>query len=350
MMSTELSDAEAQKLFNDIAAANGDPSKLDTLLATPADTATVVTTEGTPEVVTTEEATTEATTANTEAATTEATTQEETAPAVTQQPEETSVVTDPNEDPKLKELREQLEKLSKENHALKSQAGRVPHVQRKLKELDQKLEELNQKAASPSNHPSAAIQPKVLEKLKGIRETDPELADAIAAAFAEAIPGLADDALNRERATLTLLREQEAQAFHAEQGNLLLEMYPNAAEVVNSASWSEWKKQQSEDILHLAHSDYAESVALAFEKYARDMKAKHPELADKPQTAQPAAAVKANDADAAKAAQIEEERRRKQATAATVGSPNAPGKVGLPDDPEALFKKFSDEIRKQRTG
>lgn len=345
-MSTELSDAEAQKLFNEIASANGDQAKLDALLATPAATTDVVVEGGTPEVETTEEVTTEENT--TEVTNEEVTTEEENTPDANKQPENTSEVQNSDEDPKLVELRTQLEKLSKENHALKSQAGRVPHVQRKLKELDQKLEELNQKATSPSNHPSAAIQPKVLEKLKGIRETDPELADAIAAAFAEAIPGLANDALSREKETLTLLRQQEAEAYQAAQVDILLERFPNAAEVVASPSWLEWKKQQSEDVLHLAESDHADGVALAFELYARDMKAKYPEL--NKQAATTAVATKPNEADAAKAAQIEEERRRKQATAATVGSPNAPGKVSLPDDPEALFKKFSEEIRKQRTG
>lgn len=341
-MSKELTDADAQKLFNEIANANGDPLKLDTLLAV----ATEPVVE-TPEVVTAEETTEEVTTTP-EVATEEVTTEEDGTPAGEKPPEDTSNTEQvTTEDPKLVELRTQLEKLSKENHALKSQAGRVPHVQRRLKELDQKLEELTQKAASPSNHPSATIQPKVLEKLKGIRESDPELADAIAAAFAEASTGLADDAINREKQTLTLLREQEVKAYQAEQVELLLEMVPNAAEVVASASWTEWKKQQSDDILRLANSDHAESVALAFERYARDMKAKHPELVT------PAAkteGAKPNDADAAKAAQIEEERRRKQASAVKVSSPNAPGKVSLPDDPEALFKKFSDEIQKARTG
>lgn len=346
-MSNELSDADAQKLFNEIASANGDPTKLDTLLAAPVDTTTEETPN--PEVVVPPEDTTDVTTTDDTTDTTTTTEVEDGTPAAEKPPENTPADDGTTaEDPKLVALREQLEKLSKENHALKSQAGRVPHVQRRLKELDQKLEELTQKAASPSNHPSATIQPKVLEKLKGIRETDPELADAIAAAFAEASTGLADDAINREKQTLTLLREQEVKAYQAEQVNLLLEMIPNAAEVVASPSWVEWKKQQSEDILRLANSDHAESVAIAFDRYARDMRAKHPELAQAP--AAQAAAAKASDADAAKAAQIEEERRRKQASAATVSSPNAAGKVSLPDDPEALFKKFSEQIRKERTG
>lgn len=348
-MSNELSDADAQKLFNEIANANGDPLKLDALLAS----SDVVTDEGKPEEVVEETQVPEEVVEETptdETPVPEAAKEEDT-PAIESKPEDTPAAeVKTEEDPTLVELRAQLEKLSKENHALKSQAGRVPHVQRRLKELDQKLEELAQKAASPSNHPSATIQPKVLEKLKGIRETDPELADALAAAFAEANTGLADDAINREKQTLTLLREQEVKAYQAAQVELLLEMVPNAAEVVASPSWVEWKKQQSEDILRLANSDHAESVAIAFERYARDMRAKHPELVKEAPQSAPAQAAKPSDADAAKAAQIEEERRRKQAAAVSVSSPAAAGKVSLPDDPEALFKKYFEDIQKQRTG
>lgn len=362
-MSTELTDAEAQKLFNQIAAAGTDPEKLDKAMTAPeasddvdkggdlekTDDTTVVIEDDksgeTPDDDTQKDDVTVDVDKTKE--------DDETPPP--DKAEDTSK-DNKNKDQApddLAKLREQLDKLTKENHSLRSQAGRVPHVQRKLKEIDKKLEELNQKSASPSNHPSATIQPKVLEKLKGIRETDPELADAIAAALQEASTGLADDALNREKQTLTLLREQELEAFEEEQAQMLLKLVPNAGEVVNSASWIEWKKEQSEDVLRLATSSYADSVLLAMDKYARDMKAKYPDLnktTDAAQKSEDTVKTVADAEAAKKAAQIEEERRRKQATAASVSSPNASGKVSLPDDPEALFKKYSEEIRKQRTG
>ena len=102
------------------------------------------------------------------------------------------VITDepePKEPDELSKLKDQLDKLSKENHALRSQAGRVPHVQRRLQELDKKLEELNKRNASPSNQHSDAI----LEALKAIKETDPELASSVAEAIGRATSGVADD-------------------------------------------------------------------------------------------------------------------------------------------------------------
>lgn len=248
----------------------------------------------------------------------------------------------------LDELRDQLQKMQKENHALRSQAGRIPHVQRKIKELDEKLEELNKRATSPSNRPSTAIQEKVKEALKGISETDAELADAIAQAVAHATTAQEDDAFNRERATLELLKQQNYAEYREAQVDRLLSMYPNAREVFSSPSWKQWKSEQTERILALAESDNADDVAFVFDVYAKDMVAKNPALAQKAEADE--AAAKAKEEATRKAAQIEQERKSKQERSVVVGSPAAQGKVSLPDDPQALFEKFSSEIRKGISG
>jgi phosphopantetheine adenylyltransferase len=245
-------------------------------------------------------------------------------------------------------LKEQLAKVSKENHALKSQAGRVPHVQRRIQELDKKLAELS-KGTPPSSQASAKITPKVLEKLKGIRETDAELADTIAEVIGLTADGIADDVRTQEVENLTALRKQEYQQYQEHEAARLLEMYPNAPEVFGSPSWAEWKKEQSHQIVALAESDSADDVSFVFEKYARDMVAKYPELA-KVEDKEADKTVVVSDEEREKARKIEEARSRKKETSVTVGSPTATGKVGLPEDPLALFKKFSEDIRKERTG
>jgi len=235
--------------------------------------------------------------------------------------------------------------VAKENHALKSQAGRVPHVQRRLKELDQKLEELTKRSSSPSNRPSTNIQPKVLEALKGIRETDAELADTIAAAIAQATDGVSDEFLSRERENLTSQRAQTYSDYQDGEASRLLDMYPNAKEVFSSPTWKEWKTTQSSGIQNLADSDSADDVSYAFKKYAEDMVAKYPELAKTEVT--PVEAPTVNDP---KAAKIEEERARKLAASVVMGTPNAAGKSALPSDPKALFEQYSKQIRKEITG
>ena len=328
-MSDELSDKDAQKLFNEVSASlrDNDGSKLDELLTieTPSD-------EQLPEELPPVESE-EETPAPLEPEAEQEVLEEEPTPA-------------PEENKELAELKAQLAAISKENHALKSQAGRVPHVQRKLKELDEKLAELAKQAAVPPSDRPSTIQPKVLEKLKGIEETDPELAKAIAAAVEEATNGVANEALDRERRTLETLREQEFATYQAQEVDRLLEMYPNAPEVFSSPSWKEWKKEQSRVVQSLAGSDSADDVAKAFKFYADDMLAKHPELAKRAESAAPAP----NAENDAKAKEIEEERKRKQAAATNVRTPNAPGKQSLPNDAEALFKMYSEQIRKDRLG
>lgn len=251
-------------------------------------------------------------------------------------------------DDPLAELRGQLEAMRKENHALRSQAGRIPHVQRKIKELDEKLELLNKQASSPSSRPSAAIQEKVLAALKGISETDSELANAIAAAMSEATLGHEEHSINRERETLKLLRDQEYASYQAGEVSRLLEMYPNAKEVFASPSWKQWRTDQSDRVQSLANSDNADDVALAFKLYADDMVAKNPELSSAAKAKEEEA--KRLEENARKAEQIELERKRKQEGSVAVGSPSAQGKVSLPDDPAALFAKFSETIRKDISG
>lgn len=251
----------------------------------------------------------------------------------------------PKVDKELAELRAQLDSMKKENHALKSQAGRVPHVQKRLRELDKKLEELQN--ASPSSQTSAKIKPKLDALLEGLKETDSQLADTIAKAIEEATNGVDETARAREIENLTFLRENEARTYQAAEAQRLIEMYPNAPEVFRSPHWSEWKNKQSEGVLALATSSNADDVARAFKLYADDMVAQYPDLSKSAQNT----AMKTEDPEAAaKAKKIEEERARKKQTAANIGSPNAAGKNALPDDPEALFKKFSEQLRKERTG
>lgn len=249
----------------------------------------------------------------------------------------------------MEKLQTQLAQLSKENHSLRSQAGRVPHVQRRIQELDKKLEELANAKSSPASQTAAKIQPKVDELLKGIKETDSDLADAIAKAITAATSGVAEDAHTKERDTLEFLRSQEYRSYQEQESHRLLEMFPNAIEVFKSTSWAEWRKQQSPRVAGLADSDTAEDVAFAFQKYRTDMIAAHPELAEvKVDITATTGVINSEAANAAK--RLETERQRKKETSVTVGSSNASGKVGMPDDPSALFAKFSEDIRKQRTG
>lgn len=333
-MTQELSDKDIAALFNSVSSSlrENDTTKLDELMTseTPAEEETVEE-ESLPEEPTQEEPVVEEEE------------DKEDGPS-----DKTDDPVDDNEDPakpvetdEVKTLREQLAKLEKDNHSLRSQAGRVPHVQRRLQELDKKLADL-EKNSAPSSQPND----KVVAALKGIKETDPELADSIAKAIADAMSEVTANANKTATETLTALRDVEAEASHASEMDRLLSMYPNAREIFASPHWKEWKTTQSKTWQAAATSDSADDVAEAFERYAADMQKKFPELANVSKTEE----VKAAPAKNEQAEKIEEERARKKATTAKVGTPNAPAKVSMPDDPEAIFKSFSEKIRKERTG
>lgn len=254
----------------------------------------------------------------------------------------------PEKKSELDQLKEQLATLKKENHSLKSQAGRMPHVQKRLRELDKKLEELTKQSSSPSSSTaSTRIQPELDAILKSVKDSDPELAEAIAKAAMRSAELASEESRTKEIDTIRFLRQQESSAYEQAEAERLLEMYPNAPQVFASKHWSDWMKSQSEGIQNLANSNNADEVSFAMEKYARDMLAQYPELAGK---ASQAAKSEAPEGAQTQAKKIEEQRRKRKETSANVSSPNAPGKVSVPDDPEALFRKFSKQFEKERTG
>ncbi|UFK09594.1 hypothetical protein [Xanthomonas phage DES1] len=338
MSDNGLSQTEADKLFNQMskAVSTSDNEKLNSLFNTEEEQVQEEPEKTDPAEQETSSDTDESTQDNTE----------EEQDLTTDTPEESAVKDEKEEDQEpeaLKQLREQLAKVQKENQSLKSQAGRVPFVQRQVSELTKKLEELSKHSSTPSNLPSAKLAPKLQEKLKAISETDPELAKVIAESIAAATDEVASDNMLRHQETLSLLRDTHLEEQKQAELSALLDEYPNAPEVFASADWKSWKQSQSEAVRSLASSGFARDVSLAFEMYAKDMMARHPELAVKVESP----AVAAKNEQAAKVAEVREQRK---ASSTNVRTPSAPAKVNLPDDPELLFKQMYAQINKERTG
>lgn len=338
----ELTAAEAQKIFNQTSKAlhDNDPVKLAEVMESQPDEEQVT---NEPEVPAEEPETPDDSSKEVPA-------KEESEAAPPEKAEEPAKEEPAKEEQgELDKLREHVANLERANHALRSQAGRVPHVQRKLKEYDKKLDELSQKLTSPSSQPSTELQKTLQQVLKGVEGADAELAKAIADAVLAATESQAKDSITKERDQLKFLRDQEVQTHQLDEANRLLELYPNAPEVFASEGWKKWKTEQPPGIRRLAEGESAEDVSFAFEKYAKDMIALYPALA-KVEDKVVATASPVTDDAAERAKQVETERQRKKATAVTVANPTASGKVDLPDDPQALFNKFAEQIRKERTG
>lgn len=246
--------------------------------------------------------------------------------------------TSQDEDP-LALLRKEIAELKKSQQSLSSQAGRVPSLQRKLADYDRQLADLKKNATSDKT--SDKVKPKLDEALKDLEDTDPALAAAIRNAVGGALSEVDTGSSAREIARIESLREAEYAEYVEAQKEVLLTTYPNVADVFASDSWKTWKKDQPKHVLELAGSDSAEAVIMALDLYKRDMLARHPEIAAK----QGETTVVDE-----RAQQIEESRKKQQQRAANLDSGKPPARSKGPSDPEALFKQFSEEIRKDIRG
>lgn len=81
---------------------------------------------------------------------------------------------------------------------------------------------------------------------------------------------------------------------------------------------------------------------MALDLYRNDMLKLYPELNTNTSSE--------NVAQSTVATRIEEERKKKQTTAANINSGNRPASSKPPADADALFRQYSEEIRKERMG
>lgn len=256
--------------------------------------------------------------------------------------EDTSDETETKADDPLEALRKEIAELKKAQQSLGSQAGRVPSIQRRLAEYDKKLAELKDATSSQA---SKKVKPEIDEALKELDDSDPALAATLRKVMEKALAGVDEEATTKEVDRLQSLRDLEYDEYVEEQKSILFTKYPNAGEVFKSPHWQSWKKEVPEHIRSLATSDSAEAVIMALDIYRQDMLKKFPDLGKTETTVEDKTEV-VNE----QAKQIEEERNNKKKTAVNITGGKAPLSGKVPTDAESLFKKFSEEIRKDITG
>jgi len=263
-----------------------------------------------------------------------------------------STEVDPNapvldeKDKTINQLKEELAQQSRQVHQLRSDAGRVPALQRRLSELDKKLQEM---ATKPVTAASAREDSRVLnEKLAQIKEADPLLADAVEEAINNAIDNLRHENEEKLAKTNEFLQQRvakEEDEFLDREYDRLVKAVPNAPEVFAHPLWAEWKTQIPPNLLSLATSAYADEVMVAFEQFSKFVLARHPELAQAKQEEVKPAAPQVVDPAAAK---IVADRDKKLKTPTPGSSSPIAEKDNEPTDPEKLFAHFyKQELKNQ---
>lgn len=171
--------------------------------------------------------------------------------------EEESAATDPTAS-----LREEL-------HRYKSDAGRVPYLNRRVQELERQLQDA--KLASPATKPgdAAGLPDELKRKIDRMREVDPDTADVMEATY-QAAAAEAQKAMAAQQAMLAAQREREDQEHLQRETQRLLTAFPEAQEVFRSEKWKTWKSRLPDNFRRLAESSHADEVAEALRNFKVD--------------------------------------------------------------------------------
>jgi hypothetical protein len=223
-------------------------------------------------------------------------------------------------------LKRELEEARTAQHRLKSDAGRVPGLQRKLAELDKKLQTMAEHSAKPDSDAegdASLADAFDNEHFALIRETDPTLAAALQATFNRMVTSTKKQSVEAAREVTNTFREVEEQEDRYREFDKLVSVVPEAPEIFKSPEWTQYKDTLTPNQRQLAESGYAEDVVLAIERFN----------------------IYTGKVPSKQAANVSEERARKL-TAKVPGSSAASPAQRQETDPEAYFKKIFEEQRK----
>lgn len=176
--------------------------------------------------------------------------------AVTTEPEQ---VPDSSTD-ELTTLRDQL-------HRAKSDAGRVPHLNRRVQELERQLASVRTPASQPET--SSEIPTTLKEKLERMREIDPEMAELIELSFKESASATQQVASAYQRGLDIQAQNQQQEHLRSEYQKVV-NTIPEAEEVFRSQEWTKWVDMLSPNHRAMAMSSDANEVITAINAFKVD--------------------------------------------------------------------------------
>lgn len=236
--------------------------------------------------------------------------------------------------------------LEKELHRYKSDAGRLPFVQRRLTELERELARVKARDSQVNNGTggkptvktdSIQLDEETQREIDELREIDPVMAKTLERVAKAA---LAASKSNVDHAVDTLTereREAEEHRFLMEQNEILISEIPQAHQIFATPEWRQWKETLTPGQRALAESSYASEVKQAIYAFAAAMQ---PVTQTTSAPAAQAAPV-LSDADL----KVKQARERKVSASAEVKSPS--GKVNKELDADAYFKEMYEKIGKE---
>lgn len=176
----------------------------------------------------------------------------------------------------------EFERAKNEIHRLKSDAGRVPFLQKRLAELERAGRTATSQA---QNVPSVGVNPDSAlgQRIAKYKEIDPELADLLL----DVVKDTTAHAQVLTSQTVEQIRaaeeEAENQRFYHEQIAILAEKVPQYKEIFAMPQWAEWKDKLTPGQRAMAESGYANDVTQAIYAFGNYMKAINPQQQQQPQ-------------------------------------------------------------------
>lgn len=162
----------------------------------------------------------------------------------------------------------ELESLRSELHRYKSDAGRVPFLNRRVQELERQLEDVRRSPA-PTPDDKVELPAGVRERIERIREVDPETADAMEEVY-KASAAKAEEVRAAQEAEITNRRQREDGEYLQKEAERLFAIIPEAPQVFASEKWKLWKSKLPPNFRALAESNNADEVAEALRNFKVD--------------------------------------------------------------------------------
>lgn len=232
--------------------------------------------------------------------------------------------------------------LRNEVHKLRSDAGRVPFTQRRIKELENEVATLRATKAAASATPGSEkveLDPETQAVIDELRDVDPVMAKALETVARKSAAAAATKVASAFDEYSRTTQESEDERYFAEQYGLLTSQIPQAPQIFASPEWKAWKSSLSPNRLAMAESVHADEVATAIHAFAADMQRLQPQHQGQQQA--PAAPAAVVDEAAQRAIQ---ERNRKVAQAA--GVPASAARSTEEFDEEKAYLEMFDKIAK----
>ena len=227
-------------------------------------------------------------------------------------------------------------------HKVKSDEGRVPSLQRQVEELKRKT--MAQRPAFQAADVQAASSRStddLTARIASIREVDPMLADTLESFRNELAAPIREEFAARTDRIEHELRQKEDDHIRNRENEKLINAVPAAHDVFRHPEYQEWKASQTEGVMALANSAYADDVLVAFDKFAKDMRVRYPQADVAVVPAVVAPIIK----DAKASTVISERDRKLKASApASVGGIAKAGEA-VPEDEDGYFDWVTKQIQ-----